>query len=163
MRQPTNNAIQEGRGKNAVARLFMESLIVPKVFFDARWPNRGNVVDVLAVNRSGAGDLYIAEIALDYAVAKQKVAKLHLMPAHFKYLALFNTDAFFSEEDPDPSLYAPDGLGRIGLISLCEGDPGSAMRAETAVEPERFRIGSDIFEAVDRFVKAHEPDILVRA
>jgi hypothetical protein len=160
-RQPASDAIQEGRAKNAVARLFVESLIVPKVYFNARWPNRESLVDVLAVNRSGAGDIYVAEIALTNTAAWDRIGKLHATPAHFKYLALFDISAFFNEEYQDPRLYAEDGLGRIGLVSLYE-ENGSALRAKTKLEPERFRVVGDIFQRVDKFLKAHEPDILIR-
>jgi hypothetical protein len=56
------SGILEGRGKNAVAQLFSKKLIVPKIYFDARWPNRMTHVDVLAVDRSGAGDVHVVEI-----------------------------------------------------------------------------------------------------
>src|ERR1700687_1182099 len=53
---------QEARAKNAVADFLFRQLIVPKVFFDAPWPNRSSRVDVLAVDRSGTGEIHVVEV-----------------------------------------------------------------------------------------------------
>jgi hypothetical protein len=62
-------------------------LIVPKIFFEARWPNRTTVVDVLAIDRSGAGDLHAVEIVPVASRIESSLAMLSRVPAHFKYLA----------------------------------------------------------------------------
>src|ERR1700723_1836751 len=53
---------EQGRAKNAVADLLSRQLIVPKVFFDAHWPSRKSRVDVLAVDRSGSGEVHVVEV-----------------------------------------------------------------------------------------------------
>lgn len=159
--------ILEGRGKNAVARLFSEKLIVPKIFFDARWPGRTTHVDVLAVDRSGAGDVHVVEIKMSKHPLATTIRNLIRIPAQYKYLAFFSLSdeqetLFAADSEPDRRLYAPDGLGRIGAICLYQGDPGEALTAEIEVEPERFQVPPSLYEEIDRYVDKHTPDIAIR-
>jgi hypothetical protein len=160
--------ILEGRGKNAVAQLLSRKLIVPKIFFDARWPNRTTRVDVLAVDRSGAGDVHVVEIAANRHHLATTIQKLIRIPAQFKYLAYFDLSdeekpLFDPDSEPDRRLYARDGLGRIGTICLYEGEPGEALSGNVAVEPERFRVPGDLYQEIDRYLDKHTPDIAIRA
>lgn len=160
--------VLKGRGKNAIAQLLSNKLIVPKIFFDARWPNRTAHIDVLAVDRSGAGDVHVVEIAMNKRDFAATVRKLIRVPAQFKYLAYFSLGdeeepLFNPLSEPDLRLYARDGLGRIGTISFCEGDPGEALRGEILVEPERFRVPGDLNQEIDRYLDRHTPDIAIRA
>jgi hypothetical protein len=160
--------VLKGRGKNAIAQLFSNKLIVPKIFFDARWPNRTVHVDVLAVDRSGAGDVHVVEIAMDKHDLATKIRKLIRVPAQFKYLAYFSLSdeqetLFTSDSEPDRRLYATDGLGRISTICLYQGDPGDALMAEIMIEPERFRVPGDLNQEIDRYLDRHTPDIAIRA
>ncbi len=165
---PQRNRILEGRGKNAIAALFSKTLIVPKIFFDANWPTRESLVDVLAVDRSGAGDVHVVEIILDARQIPGATRELSRVRAQYKYLAYFSLSdedepVFDPEADPDQRLYAPDGLGRIGTICLYQGDPGNALQADVMVQPERFRVPHNFNEQIDRYLEKHVPDVTIRA
>lgn len=153
---------QQGRAKNAVADLLFRQLIVPKVFFDARWPSRNSRIDVLAVDRSGSGDIHAAEIRrakdLKGEVA-DVIARLLRIPAHFRYLALFdNAKPIRPQFD---MLYSPDGMGRIGIIVVKE-DPMGNLTAELSVRPERFKLDSSVFKIIDRFTASHPANLEIR-
>ena len=151
---------QEARAKTAVAELLFRELIVPKVFVDAPWPGTRTVVDVMAIERSGTGDVHIAEVNVGAmplaAVDKLKDALLRI-PAHFKYLAVFDNRSYL----PDARwLYAPDGMGRIGVIQVKE-DSADNLTAEFCVRPERFKFDAS-FKLVDRFTATHPAYIEIR-
>jgi hypothetical protein len=167
--RPLAPKILEGRGKNAVAQLFTKHLIVPKIFFEAHWPNRTTVVDVLAVDRSGAGDLHAVEILADAKRVDEALAKLSRIPAHFKYIAYFSlldegesVSIADPEAEPDERLYATDGLGRVGTICLYQGGPRDALIADIAVQPERFRVPAGLYGDIDKYVQKHPADIAIR-
>jgi hypothetical protein len=90
-----------------------------------------------------AGDL-----ELRYAVASIKQ-----VPAHYKYLALLGNGHDWPSED---LLYAPDGMGRIGLIRVEE--QGSEMRAALFSRPERYRIEPASVRRMEQFIKKNPPD-----
>jgi hypothetical protein len=161
------SGILEGRGKNAVAQLFSQKLIVPKIFFDARWPSRATQVDVLAVDRSGAGDVHAVEIKVSKYQLATTIRNLIRLPAQYKYLAYFSGSdeqetLFDPESEPDGRLYAPDGLGRIGTICLYQEEPTDALVAKVVIEPERFQVPPNLYEEIDRYVDKHTPDIAIR-
>jgi hypothetical protein len=160
--------ILEGRGKNAVAKLLSEKLIVPKIYFDARWPSRTMSVDVLAVDRSGAGEIHVVEILVNQQQLVTTIRNLIRVPAQYKYLAYFHRGEnertlFDPEAEPDQRLYARDGLGRIGTICLYEEAPGEALSGDIEIEPERFRVPADLNQEIDRYLDKHPPDIAIRA
>jgi hypothetical protein len=151
---------QESRVKGAVAEFLFRQLIVPKVFVDAPWPDAHNRVDVLAVDRSGAGEVHVVEVKVGtQALARigEVVASLMQVPAHFKYLALFDNRNYQPEIR---GLYAPDGMGRVAVIQMSENGRGD-MFAQFRVRPERFRFDAS-FKQVDRFVASHPAYIEVR-
>jgi len=152
---------QEARAKNAVADFLFRQLIVPKVFFDAPWPNRNHRVDVLAVDRSGSGEIHVVEVKVGTSGLKDVgavVADIDRIPAHFKYLALFDNKNYRPD---DRILYAPDGMGRVGVIQVREDSAGN-LSAEFQVRPERFRLDSSVFKLIDRFTAGRHPNIEVR-
>lgn len=149
---------QHSRVKNAVARFLFGELIVPKIFFDAQWPSRKNRVDVLAVDRAGAGEIHIAEVKVKSCDLADAVRRIAGIPAHFKYLALFANPSFYPS---DGSLYAPDGMGRVGVIQVRE-NRADELRAEFIVRPERFRLDSSYFKQIDKFTAARPADIEIR-
>lgn len=162
------SGILEGRGKNATAQLFSRKLIVPKIFFDAHWPSRTTHVDVLAVDRSGAGDVHVVEIVVNKRQLATTIRNLAKIPAQYKYVAFFSLSdeqemLFTPDSELDNRLYAHDGLGRIGTICLYQGEPGEALIAEIQLEPERFRVPSNLYEEIDRYLGKHTPDIAIRA
>src|ERR1022692_455014 len=151
---------QESRTKNAVADFLFHQLIVPKVFVDARWPIERSRVDVLAVDRSGAGEVHVVEVkvgAQALAAAGAVVAGLMQIPAHFKYLAILENDNYLPDES---SLYALDGMGRVGVIQVKEDDAGD-LAAELRIRPERFRFDAS-FKLVDKFTASHPAYIEIR-
>jgi hypothetical protein len=66
--------------KDAVASWLARKLIVPKVFFNPPWPSRHSQVDVLAVDRAGAGDIWIAEVRVGIAAGQDAIAQLIQLP-----------------------------------------------------------------------------------
>ena len=151
---------QESRAKTAVAELLFHDLIVPKVFVDAPWPVTRSAVDVMAVERSGAGDVHAVEVkvgSLGPGIVGKAVADLMRVPAHFKYLAIFDNKNYLPDER---SLYANDGMGRIGVIQVKENSSGD-LSAEVRIRPERFKFDAS-FKQVDRFTARHPAYIEIR-
>ena len=146
---------QHSRVKNAVAHFLFGALIVPKIFFDAHWPSRKKGVDVLAVDRAGAGEIHIVEVKLGSSDLAGAVKSMADIPAHFKYLALFGNGNYYPSE---ASLYAPDGMGRVGLIQVRE-TRDDELRAAFEVRPERFRLDSSYFKQIDKFTAARPADM----
>jgi hypothetical protein len=148
------------RARNVVADFLFRQLIVPKIFFEASWPNRSRRVDVLAVDRSGSGEIHAVEVKVGTRLAdlEETIAKLMQVPAHFKYLALFENKNY----RPDSHiLYAPDGMGRIGVIQVKEDGAGN-LEAEITVRPERFKLDSSIFKMIDRFTASRPANLEIR-
>jgi hypothetical protein len=158
LRSVLSDEQQHSRVKNAVARFLFGALIVPKIFFDAHWPSRKSGVDVLAVDRAGAGEIHIVEVKIGSGDLTDAVRRLAEIPAHFKYLALFNNGNYRPSEG---SLYAPDGMGRVGVIQVRE-NRADELRAEFVVRPERFRLDSSYFKHIDKFTAARPADMEIR-
>ena len=151
---------QGSRAKTAVAELLFRGLIVPKVFVDAHWPGTRRAVDVMAVDRSGSGEVHVVEVKVGtqpLATIEKAVASLLRIPAHFKYLAVFDNKNYLPDER---HLYAPDGMGRIGVIQVKE-NPAGDLSAEFRVRPERFRFDAS-FKLVDKFTATHPAYIEIR-
>jgi hypothetical protein len=148
---------RHSRAKNAVAEFLFRQLTVPKVFIDAHWPNQSQRVDVMAVDRSGAGDVHVVEVKVETSDLRSAVATIIPIPGHFKYLALFENDNYMLSES---SLYAPDGMGRVGVIQVKEDHLGD-LSAEIRVRAERFKFEAS-FKQVDKFTAANPPYIEIR-
>lgn len=155
LNQTLSPARQEARAKNAVAEFLFRQLIVPKVFLEARW--RGKTVDVLAVDRSGAGDIHVVDVC-GLANVAEATASLLKIPAHFKYLALFGNRNYGF--DPN-ALYAANGMGRIGVIQVTEDRAGN-LSAAFYLRPERFRLDPSYLRMIDKFVATRPADLEVR-
>jgi hypothetical protein len=149
---------QHSRVKNAVAQFLFGALIVPKIFFDAPWPPRKRRVDILAVGRAGAGEIHIAQVRIGSNGVVEAVRSMAAIPAHFKYLALFGNGSYYPS---DKSLYAPDGMGRVGVIQVRE-NRADELSAEFVVRPERFRLDSSYFKQIDKFTAARPADMEIR-
>jgi hypothetical protein len=158
LRQILSEEQQRSRVKNAVARFLFGALIVPKIFFDARWPSKKGEVDVLAVDRAGAGEIHIAGIKVGSGSFSEEIRGITTIPAHFKYLALFDNGSYVPTDDV---LYAPDGMGRIGVIQVRE-NRSNDLNADFLIRPERFRLDSSYFKQIDKFTAAHSADIEIR-
>jgi hypothetical protein len=149
---------QHSRVENAVAQFLSNTLIVPKIFFEAQWPFRQTRVDVLAVDRAGAGEIHVVEVKVGGADLSQTVRSMNEIPAHFKYLALFQNGKRVPAEK---ELYASDGMGRVGVIQVRE-DEANNLKAEFVIRPERFRLDSSYFRQIDKFTTNRAADMEVR-
>jgi hypothetical protein len=146
-------------GKDGVASWLAKKLIVPKVFFNAPWPSKRTSVDVLAVDRSGAGDIWVAEVTIGVAAAREAISHLMQLPAHYKYVAIAKPGPY----QPEPqTLYSPSGMGRVGIL-LVEENPDNRIVVVEGVPAERFRVEPAAIKQIDRFTASHHADIELRA
>jgi hypothetical protein len=169
---------QLGRAKNAVLEFLESRITVPKIYLDATWD--GQQIDVLAIDREGAGDVHAVLLfnceeggeagPVDFLSEDRDEHRLiknftHV-PANFKYIGAvgngsrsLNTPLRFVGKN-DEEAFAPDGIGRIGLISvdlIGEDD----VRVNVAVKPERFR--AKIAKLANEYIEQHIPDWELRA
>lgn len=147
---------RHGRALNAVLGLMQRRLIVPKIFLNAPWPNRQHRVDLLAVDRAGSGEIHVVEVKTK--IADAAVEHLIELPAHYKYLALLSESNYRLKPQ---SLYALDGLGRIGLVSFHENALGE-LGAILDIPPERFDLSPEYFKHIDRLTSKLQPNWEVR-
>jgi hypothetical protein len=164
-----------GRGKNVVLSFFERRLHVPKIYMDVVWD--GNAVDVLAIDRSGVGDVHAAllfarpiladgghDVDAEATLVKTLTAKLKEIPANFKYIAAIEAQAgprwlpiFHGSLAED--MFAPDFVGRVGLLHIVVPEDGEPL-TELRLRPERFR--AKISNLADDFVMQHTPDWEIR-
>src|SRR6185437_3654127 len=165
MSPQNNDQIVIGRAKNALLSFFEQRLSVPKIYLDAEW--QGEKVDVLAIDRAGVGDVSVALIAdlgeapsLSSDLSNAIIRHLHSIPSHYKYLVVVSKDGGSlrnAELAGDLAeltnvmiqLYAEDGVGRIGLISVDFQSKGSVI--SVPLSAERFRSSQKIFELADAY------------
>lgn len=168
---PLSEQQRLGRAKNALLSMFEQRLSVPKIYLDAGWG--ADKIDVLAVDRDGVGDIYVAIVVDVFDAAEhviEFVEKLHSIPAHFKYLAIVGeniagvsteSDAkLIVEASKSPVWYADDGVGRIGHIRI--DFEGEHPRITMPISAERFRSTKHLTELADSFVSQHTADFEVR-
>jgi len=181
---------QEGRAANAIAELLARTLSVPNIYLE---PHSGRAgTDVLAVDRAGSGDLHGVEIKIgkdlcgfqaknpsstaelnrlhrDWLKAFRKEVstiwkRLMSLPVHYKYLAVPEGALDMVLGEIAPHLYSPDGIGRIGIISVFDrGD--EPPKAKVIITPERFRVDGAALTRIERDLIANpkiRPDIEVR-
>jgi hypothetical protein len=94
--------------------------------------------------------------------AQEFHAELMALPAHYRYLAISeeHRDTLFGYFAP-LGLYSPDGIGRIGLITLFQVRD-RLPDVQVAITPERFRVDPRKIAAVDKFLRKAKPDMEVR-
>ncbi len=151
----------ETRGKDAVARCLLRHLSVPTVYFDARWPDSVHEVDVLAIDRSGVGDVHVVEVKGPPFKLDDVVKRLMRIPAQFRWLAYVRHTSpprYFAKAAPQ-SLYPSKGMGRIGVIEIIRADADD-LAANIRFKAERFP--GNLSKIVDRFAGNHKPDIEFR-
>ena len=155
---------------NAVQEFLVHKLLFPKVYLDAHW--NGNKVDVLAIDRAGAGDVHAvrlvpveqigepelqALLALAGILVNEQIELLGTLPAQFKYISLISfssgLERFYPGAELIRRLLAKDGVGRIGIlhVDLTEDDPS----VRVILKAERFRSSKELVELTDRFVAEH--------
>ena len=163
---------QLGRAMNAVQEFLVHKLLFPKVYLDADW--NGNRVDVLAIDRTGVGDVHAVHVVpvepdgepdcdWQFLVTKaailvnKEIELLSTLPAQFRYIALIGfssgLERFYPNAELTRRLLAKDGVGRIGIlhVDLTEDDPS----VRVILKSERFRSSKEIVGLTDRFVAEH--------
>ena len=159
MRRSASAQLQR-RMLEPVAHVFTRRLLVPKIYFEARWPrDEEERVDMVVVDRSGTGDVHIVEIqpSARSALAMKTTNRLIQLPANYLWLA-FPAPRSRVDYSSAP-LYQEDGAGRIGIIEVVER-PGDTFGAEVVWPAERFH--EQLQDVARTFVKANRPDITFR-
>jgi hypothetical protein len=177
------NEIQElqaqhykGRAQNTVQSFLIQKLLLPKIYLDADWS--GWKLDVLAIDRAGAGDVHGVRFVLwepnraddnGWSSFLEKAVLTAIedfsdFPGHFRYLTVICTESDKQRWIPSRSLrshsLAPDGVGRVGLlyVNVAEID----AEVEVLQKPERFRSSKNIVDLADRYVADHVANWEVR-
>ena len=117
---------------------------------------------MLAVDRSGSGEVHAVEVRRGRDLkteVEDLIARLTQIPAHFRYLALFDNPK--NSRPRSDMLYSPDGFGRIGIIEVRE-DPTRNLDARISVQPERFKLDSSVYKMVDSFTARYPANLEVR-
>ena len=147
------------RAHDAVSRCLIRRLTVPNIYFDAEWAEARFVIDVLAIDRAGTGDVHIVEIKHSISEAIDAARQMIGIPAQFRWVAYFSETADEqSEEQLKSELLSPSSMGRIGTIKIVRMS-GDDLGANVGIKPERFSIS--VRELVAALVASHEPDIQV--
>jgi hypothetical protein len=161
-----------GRAKNAIQDYLVRKLLYPKIYLDADW--NGTHVDVLAIDRTGVGDVHAVRLVLwepghsdDHgwsAFLERRVGEAMQQfadfPGQFRYVAVVSIEANKQRWIPGkPSLsqsLAADGVGRIGIlyVDVTEQDPSTQL--QLLLKPERFRSSKQIMELADQYMAANE-------
>lgn len=163
---------REGRAINAVAELLRRTLSVPHIHLEP--PASLLRADVLAVDRGGAGDLHAVEIDLfeekrmlgpvarRLEIIRSARRQLMSMSAHFRYLAVsVENFEMLHGELSNLGLYAEDGIGRLGIVTMAEKGAASPVAA-ISLAPERFRMDPAKLKAIEtRLLAKSRPDIEV--
>ena len=162
-----SNRTRRGRAINSIAEFLRSSLTVPNIYFE---PHIQGHLDLLAVDRGGAGDLHGVEIDIPSSTPLGPVtlqgkliislSRLNAHPTHYKYLALPKTDPLLRILTK-LQLFSSDGIGRTGILLLSEQTDGLPL-VEVAIKPERYRVPPSTMEKVDKFLARSRPDIEVR-
>ena len=155
------------RSKDAIARLMVEMLQVPTIYFDAKWPSSRAEVDILAIDRAGVGDVHIIEVKKTLDESLRCGATLMRTPAQFRWVAFYEPDWFkklpqIHRKAEKAPLFAAERMGRLGVIVVYDEQDrfGDRLHASVVIRAERFA-GSNYDEA-DKFVQSHKPDIMFR-
>jgi hypothetical protein len=180
---------RHGRAVNAVAELLRRKIAVPHIYLKPT--AKLLHPDVLAVDRAGSGDLHAVEIKLETGVSGRHPKKptdlrdwnqinkdghsvdlpgvvkkfhdqLRSSPANYRYVAIpAETCTSLVPILVDIGLYSPDGIGRLGVISI--RDKGEDRpEAEIVLARERFRVEPGKMIAIEKFLEKAKPDIEVR-
>jgi len=158
-----------GRAKNALQDYLVRRLLYPKVYLDADWD--GEKLDVLAIDRAGAGDVHGVRLVLwepghsddhGYSAYLEKavaaaVTEFVVFRGHFRYLAVICTVPDKQQWIPSKGLknqcLAADGVGRLGLLYVDVTEEDAEVKV--LLKAERFRSSKEIVELSDRFVAEH--------
>ena len=148
------------RSREPVAQCLIRRLVVPRVYFDARWPTDGDEpVDLLLIDRDGFGDPHLVYVNESAREALARVPALLVADAPFRWIAfLQGTDdaQVAAELVSQRPLYPLEGAGRIGVIEVVHmrgGDLGANVRTKA----ERFPVV--VHDLAVAFSHSHEAHI----
>ena len=182
---------REGRAANAVAELLRQRLSVPHIYIEPRSSllrakvlavDRAGSGDLHAVEIKLPKDFgfkapvpkvsdarNLDKMSLGwYPQFRKQMHEVHRqlmsLPAHYRYLAIpvpqINFELVMGELAP--VLYAPDGIGRLGVIRIIDRGEESPV-AELAIAPERFRVDPVKLGKIEKTILGKvRPDIEVR-
>jgi len=167
---------QLGRARNALLPFLEHRLYIPKIYFEADW--NGQRLDVLAIDRDGSGDVHAVLLFAQEPLADSEASLVRRtqtesellerfaeIPAQYKYIACAVSTTEASELKRSPafieSLLAPDGMGRVGLLTVSGLKDEEEPRVTLEVKPERFR--AKIAQLADDYVEKHTADWEIRA
>lgn len=150
----------ELRAKEPVARCLLRRLVVPRIYFDAPWPNDDSTpYDVLAIDRDGNGDAHVVQIRRLAADALAQAPSLLTVGAPFRWIAfLHGTEdekAALTLVSKEP-LYPKGSAGRVGVIEILEMTGGD-LGANVLVSAERFP--GSFYDLSTAFSGSHKADI----
>lgn len=153
------------RSLEPVAKLLNRELQIPQIYFETLWPpigESGHIVDVLAVDRAGIGDVHTVEIKDDATQAFATIPSLMGIPAHYRWLAFYEstvTPEIRKRLISKLELYPASGAGRIGVISI-DATTEDTLVAKIIVHPERFH--GLKYSKVEEYLRGLEPDLYVK-
>jgi hypothetical protein len=169
--------LEQGRAKNVVQDFLIRKLLIPKIYLDADW--NGTLVDVLAIDRAGVGDVHAVHIVpvepdgqpdWQFLVTKASILvneeskTLFSLPAQYRYIALIGFTPGMEHFNPPAELtrrmLADDGVGRVGVLFVDLSEDDAPVRI--IVKAERFRSSKELVELADRFVANHTANWEVR-
>jgi hypothetical protein len=170
---------QKGRALNAVAELLRKRLSVPNIYLnppasaivaDVLAVDSAGSGDLHGVLIKLEGD-FAREPGTSRKLAslkelnrqheewygihfRKKVREVHkqlmAMPAHFRYLAVPQGSWSNVAGELGPVLYSPDGIGRIGIISLVDRGGEPPLAELSSITPERFRLAATSLSRLEK-------------
>ncbi len=160
-----------GRAMNAVQDYLIQKLLIPKIYFEAQWNHIP--VQVLAVDRAGAGDVHIVWfLHVTPGISLQNISgfladklpgvveEIQSLPSHYRYIAVLSDDQNpiripLLQEITSKAL-ARDGVGRVGILDVDLSREEASVRV--LLKPERYRSSKELTEMAHRFVAEHTPN-----
>lgn len=149
----------ELRARDAVARLLIRRLMVPRIYFEADWPGLSDArIDVLALDRDGVGDAHLVEIRSTAKEALVAAPRLLEAKAPYRWIAFpqgtEDEQSMLALVSQEP-LYRDGQAGRIGVIeivTMTADDLGANVR----LAAERFP--TPTYELARDFSRSHQAD-----
>jgi hypothetical protein len=134
--------------------------MVPRVYFDAEWPGLHDArVDVLVIDRDGAGDTHLAEVKRTAADALALAPQLLDAKAPYRWIAFLRgteDTAAVTALVSQAQLYREGVAGRIGVIEIVEM-AGDELGANVRLVAERFP--TPAYEMASAYSSTHEAQI----
>ncbi len=150
----------ERRAREPVAHCLNRRLVVPRVYFEAKWPREESATyDLLVLDRDGNGDAHVVRIRKVASKALAEVPTLFEVDAPYRWVAFLRgteDENALTELAKKDVLYAKDSAGRIGVIevvTMADGDLG----ANVLIAAERFP--GAFYDLSTAFSGSHKADM----